>query len=156
MKIRLIFLCLLFAASTIAASAVTVKPVQVWCENRGGYTTVLLVFDDNGCLLRASGIDCFGNGWTKEYGVYTAPGGRVHTWIAGLTTSEVRIAAVAPVDIQIVDLMATALPAVGNVRTIAMPDTPLTLDISALPVGTYGLLVTRDGGTMDLLVFDKR
>ena len=159
MRIKLTFLSLLFVAASITAFAATVHPVQVWCENRQGYTTVFLVFDDNGCLLRASGIDCFGNGWTKEYGVYTGPGsngGFVPAWIAGLTTSAVQVAAAAAVDVQIVDLTATSLPTVGDVHAVTMPDVPVTLDISTLPVGTYGLLITKEGGTMQMLTFDKR
>lgn len=158
MKIMKLFFCL-FVVSTVIASADVVKPVQIWCENTHTYTNAFFVFDDNGRLLRGTGIDCFGNAWSREYETFTGSnsGRDPLVWIAGLSPSVLRVSANESVELHIVDLAHGSVP-VGNVYhlTAEGDNGTVSIDISTLVIGTYGLLVIKDGGILNLITFDKR
>ena len=158
MKIIKLLLCI-FVLSTITASANIVRLTQIWCENTHTHTNALFVFDDNGRLLSGTGIDCFGNMWSKDYGIYTGAtsGGDPSVWIGHLSPSMVRVSANKAVDLQVVDL-SNGSTVIGDIYHLVVTgdDGTVSIDISTLPVATYGILVTKDGGALNMLTFDKR
>lgn len=156
MKLLKYFLVVFFVAVLQAVGATSV-PVKIWCENSQMYTSAFFVFDDNGRLLRAAGIDCFGNAWSREYNISTGSGNTPNAgvFIANLTKETLKVSANDVADFQIVDLTKAELPAIGGIYHISVAHESVSVDISALEAGTYGVLVMKDGDVMDILTFDK-
>jgi hypothetical protein len=156
MKIKIALLGLLVVLATSGVSAATVHVKHIWCENSGSYTTAFFVFDDNGHLLRASGIDCLGNAWTKEF-CSSGPGvGDPTVWIASLSADKVEVAASQATSFQIIDMSGSTLPTIGDSYNIIDPNVPVLVDITDLPVGTYGVATVQNNCVTHIDVFDKR
>ena len=158
MIIRALFAAVLMLLVSISSYAGTTRQISIACLNGGPSAVVFLSFDDDGQLIGASGIDCDGIAWSKQYNVYAGEH-RPGPWIYSQTANELTVAAHSDITAQIIGLSANGGQPIGGEynlnETGVNGDEEVVIDISSLPSGQYGVLVSKDGGVVDMLIFHK-